>query len=184
MFFKRFDMEYDLNEPLGEATLPYGYEWLSWDRALLTAHGETKWRSFVAEIDGNVFPCLADREGCQRLMRDIARRAGFVPEATWLVAYRSEPDARLEYCGTIQGIHDGQGTGAIQNLGVVPEHRGRRLGAALVWKCLAGFRERDLHRCYLQVTARNVAAVRLYQHLGFRICKTLYKAVDLARAAR
>jgi hypothetical protein len=37
-----------------------------------------------------------------------------------------------------------------------------------------------LARVYLEVTAQNDGAVRLYKRLGFRRTKTLFKAVELA----
>jgi ribosomal protein S18 acetylase RimI-like enzyme len=61
---------------------------------------------------------------------------------------------------------------------VLPAHRGRGLGTALLLKALEGFRRRGLGRAFLEVTAQNVAAVQLYRRLGFRCRKTLYKAVD------
>ena len=48
----------------------------------------------------------------------------------------------------------------------------------IVFKCLHGFREAGLRRVYLEVTAENASAVRLYRDVGFRRAKTLYKAVD------
>jgi ribosomal protein S18 acetylase RimI-like enzyme len=68
--------------------------------------------------------------------------------------------------------------GAIQNLGVVPEYRGYGLGRALVRRALDGFYQAGLRRAYLEVTAENTCAVRLYRAVGFRRAKTLYKAVD------
>ena len=41
-----------------------------------------------------------------------------------------------------------------------------------------GFRAAGLRRVYLEVTAENSSAVRLYRDLGFRRAKVLYKAVD------
>ena len=49
-----------------------------------------KFSSFCYEIDANVFPCLGNREGCYRLMREIARRDGFLPNATWLLETAGE----------------------------------------------------------------------------------------------
>ena len=43
---------------------------------------------------------------------------------------------------------------------------------------LHGFRASGATQVYLEVTADNSRAVRLYQRLGFRKMKTLYKAVD------
>ncbi|MCA9172125.1 MAG: GNAT family N-acetyltransferase [Planctomycetales bacterium] len=85
-----------------------------------------------------------------------------------------------EYCGTIQGIADEQRCGGIQNLGVIPEHRGLGLGRLLLLKALEGFWLAGLQRASLEVTAQNVAAINLYRNLGFRRVKTVYKAVEVA----
>jgi ribosomal protein S18 acetylase RimI-like enzyme len=70
--------------------------------------------------------------------------------------------------------------GAIQNVGIVAAHRCRGLGRALVLQALHGFRLAGLGRAFLEVTAENDPAVRLYHSLGFRRRKTLYKAVDVS----
>ena len=70
------------------------------------------------------------------------------------------------------------GTGAIQNLGVTPPHRGRGLGRALLLQALHGFRRTSLHRAFLEVTAQNDFALRLYRQVGFRCRKTIYKEVQ------
>src|SRR5690606_24686445 len=100
----------------------------------------TKYQSFRDEIDSNVFPCLGDLLGCHRLMHEIRNKQGFLPQATWLAACEM-PGHRLEYCGTIQGIRDYTGMGAIQNLGVTPEHRSRQLGSCLLIAALQGFQQ-------------------------------------------
>ena len=48
--------------------LPAGYWFIPWDESLLEAHAEAKYLSFRLEIDANVFPCLGELHGCQRLM--------------------------------------------------------------------------------------------------------------------
>ena len=50
---------------------------------------------------------------------------------------------------------------------------------SLLLQALDGFRSVGLERAGLEVTAQNDGAVRLYQRLGFRRRKTLYKAVDV-----
>ncbi len=173
-YYKRFRMEIDLDVDLMPAVEPLlpPYYWVGWDEALLERHAEVKFLAFHEEIDSHVFPCLADRPGCQRLMREIRRKPGFLPGATWLVR------GPVGYIGTIQGVIDRGPIGAIQNVGVAPDYRGLGLGRALVFKCLQGFREAGLRRVYLEVTAENSSAVQLYRDLGFRRAKTLYKAVD------
>lgn len=171
-YFKRFRMEVDLNELPPVTPLPEGYRWLAWDEALLEAHAEAKFRSFYEEIDSVVFISLSTLAGCQYLMQEISRKHGFCPQATWLIGCADG------YCGTVQGVRERSGLGAIQNLGITPAHRGRGLGRSLLLQALHGFLRAGLGRAFLEVTAQNEGAIRLYRRLGFRCRKTLYKAVD------
>ncbi len=173
-YYKRFRMEIELASVAPPGPLLDPYFWAAWTESLLEVHAEVKYQSFRDELDTRVFPCLGDRNGCTRLMREIRRKSGFLPEATWLIG------GARGYVATIQGVIDNDGLGSIQNVGVVPAHRGLGLGEALVRKCLGGFRRVGLKRAYLEVTAENVPAVRLYRRLGFTRSKTLYKAVDWA----
>ncbi|QDV34183.1 GNAT family N-acetyltransferase [Tautonia plasticadhaerens] len=170
-YYKRYRMEIDLGG-VSPPALPSPYTWKPWDDSLVEAHAEVKYLCFRDEIDAQVFPCLGDLAGCRRLMREIRRKPGFLPPATWLIA------APAGFVATIQGVIDREGVGAIQNVGVLPAYRGRGLGRRLVCRALMGFRERGVGRAFLEVTAENVHAVRLYRSLGFRRVKTLYKAVD------
>src|SRR5262245_56996740 len=107
-YFKRFRMELDLRTALPAVPkLPEDYYFIPWADGLLQRHAEAKWQAFRDEIDTAVFPSLADQPGCVQLMEAIRYRVGFCPGATWLLA------RRLEYCGTIQGVRDQNGHGAI-----------------------------------------------------------------------
>ncbi|WP_422927319.1 GNAT family N-acetyltransferase [Singulisphaera sp. PoT] len=170
-YYKRFRMEIDLDTALDSAVLASPFEWTSWDESLVDQHAEVKFLSFRGEIDSCVFPCLGDRHGCQRLMREIRRKPGFLSSATWLIR---TPGG---YVGTVQGVMERGPIGAIQNLGVIPEYRGMGLGKALIRQALCGFYQAGLRRAFLEVTAENIGAVRLYRNVGFRRAKTLYKAV-------
>ena len=174
LYFRRFRMEVDLSAPVGVPPLASGYRFLPWSEALCEAHAETKFLCFRDELDAEVFPCFTELDGCRRLMRSIVARDGFQPEATWLVAFGKPRD--LEFCGTIQGVRDARGFGAVQNLGVLPEHRGRGLGEALMCMALAGFRRGGIRKAFLEVTADNGEAVRLYERIGFRRVRTVYKS--------
>jgi ribosomal protein S18 acetylase RimI-like enzyme len=178
-YFKRYRMEFDLR---GRRAIPLfapqGYRLVPWDREQLADHAEVKYMSFRNEIDADVFNCLGEFDGCQRLMEEISLKDGFLPEATWLAV--SLEGGHEEPCGTIQGIRSSNKFGAIQNVGIMPHHRGRGLGTALIFAALAGFQQVGLTRVYLEVTAQNDGAVRLYKRLGFRRTKTLFKAVELA----
>ncbi|GAA4472160.1 GNAT family N-acetyltransferase [Novipirellula rosea] len=179
-YFKRFRMEFDLTGPMmDEAVTPSGYELVPFSDDLLRDHATAKYRSFREELDANVFPCLARRDGCLSLMREITGRISFVPEATWLVHYRPTRSTRAEPVGTIQGLQL-EGWGAIQNVGVSPEHRGRGLGSILLARAAKGFRAAGLTQMHLEVTTDNTAAVRLYERLGFRRAQVVYKAAEVA----
>ena len=119
-YFKRFRMEIDLaafaSEEEGEFCtavalspflLPDDYFLVAWYPVLLETHVDVKYRSFCLEIDANVFPCLGDRDGCRRLMGEILRRDGFLPEATWLVGFR--PPGRRAGPGDGSGAAAGRG---------------------------------------------------------------------------
>jgi GNAT superfamily N-acetyltransferase len=174
-YFKRHRMELALRHPLRPPELPAGYRWLAWDDELIAMHAEVKFQSFHHHEDALVFPSLATRAGCHDLMNAIRFRPNFCPQATWLIA---GPDGCV---GTIQGLLDGNGFGGIQNVGVVPECRGLGLGRALVFQALTGFASVGVPRAFLEVTATNEPAVRLYRAIGFRAYKTLYRGVELPR---
>jgi GNAT superfamily N-acetyltransferase len=175
-YFKRFKMEIDLIAPPRVPTLPAGFYWVPWEAGLLDLHADVLFRSFMGEIDSQVFPSLGNRIGCRQLMQEIGRKDTFVPGATWLVGCQEG------CCGTVQGLSDRLGMGAVQNLGVVECFRGRGLGTALLMQALGGFRKAGLAVGFLEVTAQNEAAVRLYRRLGFRRKKTIYKPVETTLA--
>lgn len=173
-YFKRFRMEIDLQSSLPPVpSLPAGYSWVAWEGRLWEQHAEVKYQCFIKEIDAVVFTSLGNRDGCRRLMQEIAGKPGFKPEATWLIACANT------YCATVQGVRERTGMGAIQNLGVTAPHRGRGLGTALLLNALHGFQRSGAHCAHLEVTAQNDGAIRLYRRMGFRCRKTLYKAVDI-----
>lgn len=176
-YFKRFRMEVELNRAKGEFSPPSGLVWLAWDDSLLDLHAEAKYHSFHEEMDAILFPSFTTPEGCQTLMEAIRNRANFCPEATWLAV---SPTGTA--IGTIQGVLDAKQrhVGAIQNIGVVPGARGSGVGAGLLIQALEGFRLARVRRVYLEVTAQNTAAIRLYRRFGFRCTKTIYKALEPA----
>ena len=183
-YFKRYRMEFDLRDwREGDQRLPSGYELVAYAPGLLREHAIAKFNSFRQELDANVFPCLSQREGCLRLMKEITGRGDFVPGATWLIRFRQthpKSGEMVSYAvGTIQGLSS-DGWGAIQNLGIDPAHRGKGLGSILLAKAATGFQKAGLERMHLEVTTENTAAVRLYERLGFKRSSVVYKAAEVA----
>ena len=180
-YFKRYRMEIDLHHwDRSGLEVPMGYALLPWNKSLLDLHAEAKYYSFRNEIDANVFPCLGELAGCRRLMREISRKGGFLERATWLAVTDTHDPQGRRSCGTIQGIRDQAGIGAVQNLGIVPAYRDQGLGSVLLLSALQGFRESGVNRVYLEVTAENEGAIRLYKRMGFRTVKTVFKVAEVA----
>lgn len=183
-YYKRFRMEFDFRRAtVPEPRLPEGYDWVAWHPSLSQRHARVKYECFRDEVDSQVFRSLYDLPGCERLMADIASHNGFVREATWLVRFTGNEFHGPLLCGTIQGLRTSRWLGSIQNVGVIPEHRGQGLGRALVFRALEGFRSTGLHRVALEVTAANSHAVDLYRQLGFKHVSTSYREVHTAQPA-
>lgn len=180
-YFKRFKMEVRLSElDFRPLDLADGIELKPWASNLVNEHALVKWESFRSEIDSHVFPCLGEREGCARLMREISSRPNFVAEATWLACHQTP--TTWQACGTVQGLMVSPREGAIQNLGVHPDYRDRGIGRALLAHALQGFRIAGCTHAQLEVTVQNTAAVRLYERMGFRRIETLFKVADVIYA--
>ena len=171
-------MEIELSQrSLDEPLLPHGYHWQAWSPELIERHAAVKVHCFAHEQDGRVFRSLREQSGCRNLMEYISRHEQFIPESTWLLV--NTADGHREDCGTVQGLAPTPDIGAIQNVGILPEHRRQGLGRALMLKALRGFQQMGITRVSLEVTADNQGAVQLYESLGFRLMKTLFREVDL-----
>ncbi len=171
---RRLRMEIDLAERvLDEPELPDGYRWQAWSPELLDRHAAAKFRGFSEEPDARVFQSLREARECRQLMEYIVTSMHFLPRTTWLLVAPDRSD-----CGTIQGLETIGEWGAIQNVGVVSEHRGRGLGRALVRKALIGFQSSSIRRVSLEVTTVNARAIGLYESLGFVRTKTLFRDVS------
>jgi hypothetical protein len=186
IYFKRHRMELDLRHSRPPAELPAGYYWLPWEPAVVDLHAQVKFQCFIDEMDARVFPSLSSLAGCRDLMAAIATRSGFCPGATWLVAGKAQGVKGVplgltkDVCvATVQGLLDSQRYGGIQNLGVISDYRGMGIGWAILLKALEGFAAAGVRRVFLEVTAKNELAVRMYRRLGFRSFKTIYRELEV-----
>jgi ribosomal protein S18 acetylase RimI-like enzyme len=179
LFCRRLRLEIDLTRrEIVEPSLPPGYRWMGWTPALIERHAAVKLRCFQGEQDGQIFPSLRTAEGCRRLMEYITQSPQFLPSTTWLLTCNDTDDRPESDCGTIQGMATSMDSGAIQNVGIAPNHRGRGLGRALLLASLRGFQASGVSHVSLEVTAANQPALRLYESLGFQRTKTLYRSIN------
>jgi GNAT superfamily N-acetyltransferase len=178
VFIKRYRMQIELAVHLpwisDSSRESDSLVWHSWHPKLAGHHAQVKWESFRQEMDGNVFPSLASREGCRQLMRELSVKNTFVPEATWL-ACSNESLGKEMGVGTIQGLRSGPVHGAIQNIGVVEAWRGRGVGKELIRRALRGFYLTGCRMVTLEVTTHNFRAIELYESVGFETIETVYK---------
>jgi len=168
-------MQLDLRQPLDPPDLPEGYRFVRWQPLVQERHAQVQWRAFRDDTDGKVFSSLGSLAGCRRLLRDTAQHAQFAPDSTWLVEFQPERDWPAVDCAMIQGLAKSGSTGAIQNVGVIPEHRGFGLGRAILLRAMHGFRMLGAKYTTLEVTAINEAAVGLYRSMGFEVSRVLYR---------
>jgi len=172
-------MQLDLNLPLRKPSLPDGYHFVPWQPIVQDRHAQVQWRSFRDDMDGRLFSCLRNLAGCRRLLQDTVHHAQFSMSSTWLVVFQPETEWPAVDCAMVQGLARTGATGAIQNVGVVPEHRGFGLGRAVLLKALQGFRNQGAQRATLEVTAGNQAAVQLYLSMGFEVSRVLYRQAEV-----
>lgn len=63
--------------------------------------------------------------------------------------------------------------GHVVSVAVMPEHRRKGLGGALVTKAMEGMRAYGAKQCYLEVRVSNEEAVGLYKKLGLEVTRTI-----------
>lgn len=63
--------------------------------------------------------------------------------------------------------------GHVVSIAVLPEHRRKGIGYALMREAMQNMRRYKAKECYLEVRVSNTPAINLYKKLGFRIVKTI-----------
>lgn len=96
-----------------------------------------------------------------RYMRDLVASSD---TATWVV----EDEGRMAGFGIVEWIQQISGVVAyIATIEVLPAFRGRGIGAELMRRLEASARAEHATTIWLHVDAANVAAIRLYERLGY-----------------
>lgn len=100
----------------------------------------------------------------------------YPPRDQWLSGFRSRTENYFVWRenGQISGFahlmvsEDGKSS-RVNTIGVLPEHRGRNIGRALLCHCLKDSHSRNIKVCVLDVSAINDQALKLYRSVGFVI---------------
>lgn len=64
--------------------------------------------------------------------------------------------------------------GHIVSIAVMPDHRRKGIGQALVTKAMEGMHIYNAKQCFLEVRVSNMPAINLYKKLGFKITRTIH----------
>lgn len=64
--------------------------------------------------------------------------------------------------------------GHVVSVAVLPEHRRKGLGIALVIQAMEGMKQYGGKQCYLEVRVTNQEAISLYKQLGFEVSRTIH----------
>lgn len=169
-YVKRLRMHREMSTPIAAVSSVDGFELVPWEPTHLAIHADVMVNGFRDSMDSRLFPNLTRYESCVDLMRVIAGHEQFLPSATWLIRHHSG-----QFVAGVQALGSRNGVAIIQNLAVRVGFQGRGLGKILLAASLRGMREIGVTEARLEVSAKNVRAVRLYHTFDFHQMKTLYR---------
>jgi ribosomal protein S18 acetylase RimI-like enzyme len=128
-----------------------------------------RWRADVASAFFEVYrQAFRERPGFPNWSKELWRRNmtehdEFRPELSLLVS-SGTTDTGFAICAV---AHEQAETGHIVQMGVVPAHRHRGIGNALLSEVMRRFKAVGLRYATLEVNVNNPQALRIYQHNGF-----------------
>lgn len=98
---------------------------------------------------------------------------------TFIVAEENGEIAGYIMCRIELGLSDFGFSGLIKkghivSVAVMPEHRRKGIGQALIVEALNGMCSYGAKQCFLEVRVTNDPAINLYKKLGFKITRTIH----------
>jgi mycothiol synthase len=128
----------------------------------------------LAEIQNRSFAGTWGYHSCT--VEEVAYRAGMSDCYPGGIVLISEADQPAGYCWTTIDTAGNTGTqpskGRIHMLGVLPEHRGKRLGKRVLLAGLSCLEARDIELAEITVDSENIEACALYESVGFKTHST------------
>jgi ribosomal protein S18 acetylase RimI-like enzyme len=146
-----------------------GIKIVPWNDSFLLPTAEIILSSYKNQPDADICSDYSTLSGCESYLRSIMNNPGcgfFMPEASCMAL-----DENKVPCGFVLGSRISKGTGMIPQIAVKPDYRGRKLGHALMARCLNFFKSRDFRKVTLTVTNDNRTAYQWYCRLGFSVSK-------------
>lgn len=153
-------MSAPVTDALLEPVLPDGYR-------IRPMAGDTEVEEWVAAHNAGFADHYDPPAGTPEDKRTAMRYPGYLPQADLVLV---DPSGRIAGIGynAIERLTDGTAKGWVRTLAVVPEHRGRGLGRALLLASMAALRKEGMERVHLSVDTDNESgALQLYSSAGF-----------------
>lgn len=150
-------MRYDLSLPLPQVTPLPVVSYLTWDAQSVHAFF-TIYQAAFRERPG--FPGWSE----EAWVRWVSEDPTFRPDLSFLAVVRGQA------AGFVTNAEDEaapERNGYLIQVGVHPQWRGQRLGAALLARSLQAWQEERKEAVILHVNRNNPASIHLYQQLGF-----------------
>ena len=161
-------------ETLVEPELPFGYEFVPWSKAMKTSTAKLLVEINDQSVDNLLLPFFTTIGGCERFIQDMIDNSfgGLGEKCTRALTYNKEP------IGICFLTRTSSNTINIPEVGILPAHRRKRLGKALVIHSFSNLiiNQPNFSEISLTVTIDNVVAVKLYESLGFKQTK---ETIDL-----
>jgi ribosomal protein S18 acetylase RimI-like enzyme len=166
--FRRFDrlfMELPIDRISGESEL-HGYSIRKWTEGDFQPAAGVITAAYAMHIDSQINDQYRTVTGSLRFLNNIVRFPGcgvFDANSSFVITHPyTGAMLALLLCSRVR-----EDVAHVTQICVLPEHRGRGLGEALIRACCIGLRERGSSRLTLTVTGANTNAVELYHRLGF-----------------
>ncbi|MDA8384118.1 MAG: GNAT family N-acetyltransferase [Betaproteobacteria bacterium] len=118
---------------------------------------------------------LSDYDSVMRLLRDTPgiclreadTRAAVARYLTRNPGLSLVAEIEAEIVGCVMAGHDGR-RGFLYHLAVMPAHRRRGLGRALVTACVSALRSQGIRKMHIDVLAGNVEGMAFWERLGWQ----------------
>jgi mycothiol synthase len=150
-----------LTDPLPQPALPDGY-------TVRGCRGE-------AEVIARAMPQYSAFDNSMPFERYVARFRGFMQSPVYdpeLDVVAVNPDGRIDsFC--IVWPDPLIKVGLFEPVGTHPDYQRRGLGKAVMSEALRRLQRRGMERAIVSTTAKNIAGIRLYEAVGFRIIQRL-----------
>ena len=154
-------------------------EWLPlerWDDRYFEPCARLIHLAYANHVDGEINDQYRSEAGALKFLKNVIILPGcgqFQPEASFVL----RPLGSDRLIGAVLTSAVSSGVGHTTQICVMPGYQGHGLGRQLMEVSIQAMRARRFSELSLTVTSTNAAAVRLYEHLGFRTIKTFAAGV-------